>query len=82
VHAYADIEPESRPEWGKTTLQYARDLVGDPADTRRTRYDFKEPPIALTTTELMTPRHLFSVQYSDPQSYGKADGNPFWESTM
>jgi hypothetical protein len=51
VHADADAEPEPRPKWAKTTLQDAGDLVGDPADTRRTRSDFEEPPLALTSTE-------------------------------
>jgi hypothetical protein len=48
----------------------------------RNRSDFKEPPIVLTATEPLPSRHLFLVQSSDPQSYGKAAGNPFWESTM
>jgi hypothetical protein len=30
----------------------------------------------------MPPRNLFLVQSSDPQSYGKVVGNPFWESVM
>jgi hypothetical protein len=52
------------------------DLVGDPVDTRRIQFDFEEPPIALTATEPFPSRHIFLVQYSDPQSYGKAAGNP------
>jgi hypothetical protein len=39
-HLDADAEPKQRPKWEKTTLQDAGDLVGDPTDTRRTRYDF------------------------------------------
>jgi hypothetical protein len=57
-------------------------MIGDPIDTRRTRSDFKEPPIALTATEPFPSRHLFLVQSSDPQSYGEAAGNPFWKSSM
>jgi hypothetical protein len=76
-HPYAVVEPEQRPKWAQTTLQDAGDLVGDPTDTRRTRYDFEEPPIALTSTEPLPSRHLFFVQYSYPQSYGQAIGNPF-----
>jgi hypothetical protein len=30
----------------------------------------------------MPPGHIFLVQSSDPQSYGEATGNPFWESAM
>jgi hypothetical protein len=82
VHADAAAELEQRPMWAKTTLQDAGDLVGDPPDTRRTRSNFEEPPLALTATEAMPPRHLFLVQSSDPQSYGEAAGNPFWESAM
>jgi hypothetical protein len=82
VHADADAYPESRPKWAKTTLQDAGDLIGDPADTRRNLYDFKEPPLDLTSTESMPPMHIFLVQYSYPYSYGEAIGNPFLESTM
>jgi hypothetical protein len=82
VHTDANTELESRPKWAKTTLQDAGDLVGDPADTRRTQSDFEEPPLALTATKTMPPMHLFLVQSSDPQSYGKTVGNPFWESSM
>jgi hypothetical protein len=81
-HPDAVAEPEKRPKWAQTTLQDAGDLVGDPADTRRTRSNFEEPPIALTVTEPLPSRHLFLVQSSDPQSYGEAARNPFWESTM
>jgi hypothetical protein len=30
------VEPEKRPKWAHTALQDAGDLIGDPADTRRT----------------------------------------------
>jgi hypothetical protein len=75
-------KPEQRPKWAHTTLQDAGDLVGDPANTRRTRYDFEEPPIALTTTEPLPSKHIFLVQSSYPPSYGEAAENPFWESAM
>jgi hypothetical protein len=53
MHEDADAEPEQRPKWTKTTLQDAGDLVGDPVDTRRTQYNLEEPPLALTSNELM-----------------------------
>jgi hypothetical protein len=81
-HLDVVAEPEQRPKWAQTTLQDAGDLVGDLANTRRTRSDFEEPPIALTATEPFLSKHIFFVQYSDPQSYGEAAGNPFWESSM
>jgi hypothetical protein len=65
-HPDTVAEPEKRPKWAQTTLQDVGDLVGDPADTRRTRSDFKEPPVALTATEPFPSRHLFLVQSSDP----------------
>jgi hypothetical protein len=69
-------------KWAQTTLQDAGDLVGDPTDTRRNLYDFKELPISLTATEPLPSRHHFLVQSSYPQSYGEAMGNPFLESSM
>jgi hypothetical protein len=82
VHPNADAEPQQRPKWAQTTLQDAGDLVGDSADTRRTRSNFKEPPIALTSTEPFLSKHLFLVHSSYPESYGEATGNPFWKSSM
>jgi hypothetical protein len=79
-HLDAVVEPKKRPKWAQTTLQDAGDLVGDPTDTRMTRSDFEEPPVALTTIEPLPSKHLFLVQSSDPQSYGEAAGNPVWES--
>jgi hypothetical protein len=72
VHADADAEPKLRPKWAKTTLQDVGDLVGDPTDTRRNRFDFKDPPLALISTELMSPRNIFLVQSLDLQYYGEA----------
>ena len=59
---HGDADPESRPKWAKTTLQHVGDLVGDPVDTRRNRYDFEEPPLSLIATEWMPPRNIFLVQ--------------------
>jgi hypothetical protein len=81
-HLDAVAELEKRPKWAHTTLQDAGDLIGDPANTRRTQSDFEEPPVALTATEPLPSRHLFLVQSLDPRSYGEAVGNPFWESAM
>jgi hypothetical protein len=81
-HPNAVVEPEKRPKWAHTTLDDVGDLVGDPTDTKRTRYDFEDTPIALTATKPFPSRHIFLVQSSDPQYYGEAVGNPFWESAM
>jgi hypothetical protein len=82
VHPYAYANPKKRPKWANTTLRDARDHFGNPTDTRRTRYDFEEPPLALTTTKAMPPKYIFLVQSSYPQSYGEATRNSFLESTM
>jgi hypothetical protein len=81
-HPDAVAEPEQRSKWEQTTLQATGDLIGDRADTRRTRFDFKETPVSLTSIEPFPSRHVFLVQSSDPQSYGEAVGNPFWESAI
>jgi hypothetical protein len=54
-----DEEPQQRPKLTQTTLQDARDLVGDPADLRRTRCHFKEPPRVLTATKPMLTMHCY-----------------------
>ena len=79
---HADAKLEKKPKWAQTTLQDVRNLVGDPINTRRNRYDFEEPPIALTATEPFPSMNIFLVQPSDPQSYGEAIGNPFLEYAM
>jgi hypothetical protein len=65
-HLVVVAEPKHRPKWAHTTLQDAGDLFGDPANTRRTQSNFKEPLVALTATEPLPSRHLFLVHYSDP----------------
>ena len=45
-----------------------------------TRSDFKWPHVALTSIEPLPSKNIFLVQYSNPQSYGEAARNPFWES--
>jgi hypothetical protein len=50
VHQDADAEPEQRPKWAETTLHDVGNLIDGPIDNRRTWYDFKEPPLALTAT--------------------------------
>jgi hypothetical protein len=59
-----------------------RGIIGDPTDTRRTQYDFEEPPITLIATKSLPPRHIFLVQSLDPHSYGEDARNTFWESAM
>jgi hypothetical protein len=54
----------------ETTLQDARDIFGDPNDTRRTRSNFEEPTLALIDNEPMQHKNFLLVQSSDPQSYG------------
>jgi hypothetical protein len=34
-HPDVVAEPEKRPKWAHTTLQDARNCIGDPTDTRR-----------------------------------------------
>jgi hypothetical protein len=38
--------------------------------------------LLLHTTKPFPPMHIFLVQSTDPQSYRKATGNPFCESSM
>jgi hypothetical protein len=45
-HAYDELH--QRPKWARSTLQEVGDLVGDPANPRRMRSQFEEPPHAVT----------------------------------
>jgi hypothetical protein len=70
------------PKWAQTTLQATKDLVGDPTNQRGRRFQFEDPPHALTTTEPVIPMHCNIVLASNPHTYAKTAGNPFWEATM
>ena len=51
--------PTQFPTWAEKTLQDAGELVGDPADTRRTRSQFFGAPQALAATEPLFPIHCY-----------------------
>jgi hypothetical protein len=86
----SDIEDEEQvmasptqfPTWAEKTLQDAGELVGDPADTRRTRSQFFGAPQALAATEPLLPIHFYMSLGSDPKSHSEAAGNPLWEAAM
>jgi len=79
---HADVEPPQIPKWAQTTLQSAGDLVGDPTDQTRTRYQFKDHPHALPTTNPIMSMCCNMALDSDLHTYAEAAGNPFWEATM
>jgi hypothetical protein len=74
--------PTQFPTWAEKTLQDAGELVGDPADTRRTRSQFFGAPQALVDTEPFLPIHCYMSLGSYPQSHSEATGNSLWEAAM
>jgi hypothetical protein len=74
--------PTQFPTWAEKTLQDAGELVGDPADTRRTRSQFFGAPQALATTETLLPIHCYMSLGSYPKSHSEASRNPLWEAAM
>jgi hypothetical protein len=70
------------PTWVEKTLQDAGELVGDPADTRRTRSYFFGAAQALATTEPLFPIHFYMSLGSYPNSHSEAVGNSLWEASM
>jgi len=54
------------PVWVQQTLQEVGDLVGDPADTQRTRSQFSSAPQALSATDSLMHIHRCMVSTSDP----------------
>jgi hypothetical protein len=69
VHADAYAEPELRPKWEQLLFRM-QGIHWDLVDTRRTRYDFEEPLIALTSTEPCHPGIFswFSLQIHSPMA--------------
>jgi hypothetical protein len=63
--------PTQFPTWAEKTLQDAGELVGDPADTRRTRSQFFGAPQALAATEPLLPIHFYMSLGSDPNSHSE-----------
>jgi hypothetical protein len=74
--------PTQFPTWAKKTLQDAGELVGDPADTRRTRSQFFGDPQALATKKPFFPIHLYISIGSYPNSHFEAAGKPLWKVSM
>jgi hypothetical protein len=70
------------PTWAEKTLQDVGELVGDLADTRRTRSQFLGAPQALAATKPLLPIHFYMSLGSDPNSYSKVARNPLWEAAM
>jgi hypothetical protein len=74
--------PTHFPTWAEKTLQDEGELVGDLADTRRTRSQFFGAHQTLDTTEPLLPIHFYMKLGSYPHSHSAATGNPLWEATM
>ena len=74
--------PTQLPTWAEKTLQDAGELVGDPADTRRTRSQLFGTPQALAATRILVHIHCYMSLGSDPNSYSEVAGNPLWEAAM
>ena len=58
--------PTQLPTWAEKTLQDAGELVGDPADTRRTRSQFFGAPQALDAKKPLLPINFYMKLGSDP----------------
>jgi hypothetical protein len=65
------VAPTQFPTWVEKTLQDVSELVGDPADTRRTRSQFFGAPQALAATEPLMPINFYMSLGSDPNSHSK-----------
>jgi hypothetical protein len=57
------------PTWAQKTLQDAGELIGDPADTRRTRSQFFWAPQDLAAIEPFLPIHFYMSLVSNPKSH-------------
>jgi hypothetical protein len=76
------LELHNIPKSAQSPLQEEDDLLEDPLDSRRTRYQHEEPSHIFSYFEPMIPMHLYIVQSFDLHIYNEAMGNPLWEETM
>jgi hypothetical protein len=63
--------PTKFPTWAQKTLQNVGELIGDPADTRRTRSQFFWAPQDLAAIETLLPIHLYMSLGSNPKSHSE-----------
>ena len=61
------------------TTQEAGALVGDPLDSRKTRFQFRN---AFSTCELNLSERFFIIVGYDPHMYHEASLYPIWKTTM
>jgi hypothetical protein len=70
------------PWWAHHTQQVVGDLVGEPINSRRTRYQFEGILHTLIASEPLLPMNFYMVLLSNPHSYAKVVGNHYWEVSM
>jgi hypothetical protein len=75
-------ELQQMPKWARSTLQEARNLAGDPLDSRRNRSQHVDPSHVLSTYEPAMSMYFYMVQSFDPHTYNEVVGNPLWEAAM
>ena len=69
----------TRPKWAAKIIQAARELAGNPSDSRRTRSQFES---ALSFKgPLFSDKCFIMIEY-DPQTYEEASKDPRWKTTM
>ena len=70
------------PTWAKKTLSYASKNIGNPADPRRTRFDFQRAGIPLSCHDSLLSETYYLMIRSDPNSYYHAWKDLRWKDAM
>ena len=82
-HSESDSEVQTNlPTWAKNTLSSAGENIGNPANRRRTRYEFQRAGIALSCYDYLLYETYYLMIGSDPNSYYHSKKYPRWKASM
>ena len=70
------------PTWGKKTLSFAEENIGNPTDPRRTWFEFQRAGIMLSFHDYLLSETCYLMIGSDPNSYYHARKYPRWQAAM
>jgi hypothetical protein len=82
VHKNSCANLEPRSKWAQSILPTVDDLVDDPTNPRRTRFQLEGDLHALVVIEEVISMHCYMVLASDPQAYVDAKENMYWKTSI
>ena len=74
----SDPNSPTRPNWAAKTIHEAKELAGNPNDTRRTRSQFES---ALCVKDPLFAEKFYLMVESDPRTYEYETHDPIWKTS-